>query len=163
MDDGQKAIPALHKIKFVLGDWSGDGHGKYEEYMVLSSKSVEELRELHFAAVKLGIDPGEWASSYDEIDIPDEQIEALVKAGIDIGYVQYGIYREEVKGVPEYAVYYAEEVEGLLNLWLDVLKLLDETKSLTLEVVKDNVPTMHFYGLDEQGRHLDVPGYGMFN
>lgn len=27
----------------------------------------------------------------------------------------------------------------------------------------DKVPTMHFYGFDEQKRHLQVPGYGVFN
>ena len=150
-----------HKIKFVLGDWSDDGHGKAETYLVACTHEVEYLRELHYKLEELGIDPGSWASDYESNLIPEDQIDALVKAGIDVAFSEYCLYRDEGDSPSQTeGSYYCENIDGLLNMWLDCLNLID--KDVHFQVVTDNVPTMHFYGRDKQGRHLRVPGYGMF-
>jgi hypothetical protein len=146
-------------VKFVLGDWSNDGHGRYDETVVKSTKPVEYLRELHFKCIEeLGIDPGKWAKEYENNFIPDDQIEALVKAGIDVGFIDYSLYRhEEGEYEGQYAV---EDPKGIVNLWLDCLNLID--KDVDFQVIKDTIPTMHFYGFDSKKRHLNTPGYGLF-
>lgn len=37
----------------VLGDWSDDGHGKYDKVLLLSNKSVEEIQNAYKASCKL--------------------------------------------------------------------------------------------------------------
>jgi len=50
----------MERFKLILGDWSDDGHGKTETFIVESNKPVDEAREAYFEAVKkTGIDFGE--------------------------------------------------------------------------------------------------------
>lgn len=39
-----------YKFKIPIGDWSGDGHSKHEDYLIESNKPVEQVRELYFQA-----------------------------------------------------------------------------------------------------------------
>ena len=63
-----------HKVKFTLGDPSDDGHGKYEDFYIKSSLSVEELKEAYKKAKNiLGITldhevPESWSERYKELD-----------------------------------------------------------------------------------------------
>jgi hypothetical protein len=153
-------VKQTYPVKFVLGDWSSDGHGISDTTVVKSTEPVEYLRELHFKCVEeFGIDPGKWAADYQYPFIPDDQIDALVKAGIDVAYQDYSLYRHE-EGEYE-GQYSVEDLKGLVNLWLDCLNLVDE--SVDFQVVEDSIPTMHFYGFDEKKRHINVPGYGLFS
>lgn len=35
------------KVKLTLGDWSGDGHGQYDEFVYEVNKTVEEIRQAY--------------------------------------------------------------------------------------------------------------------
>lgn len=131
-----------YTIKFVLGDWSHDGHGLYETHFVVSTKPIEHLEKLHQHCKKLfNIDIDSWFENYESRKLTDEQVDALVKAGIDIEFKDYCLVRDD-------GVYYVEDNVGVLNLWLDCLNLVD--KSVDFTVLEDNLPTM------------TGPGYGLF-
>lgn len=42
-----------HQSILVLGDWSGDGHGKDNEVRIFSNKTVEEIREGYAEACRI--------------------------------------------------------------------------------------------------------------
>lgn len=130
-------------IRFPIGDWSDDGHGKCNWFAVESNKPVEDVRESHYACKNaFGFTPGELCHNYEEYYPDGLQVTALILAGI--------------------AVPHEDEFDSaaILQIWLDMLMKADPT--LHLEVVPDNAERINFYGTDEQGRHLSTPGYGLF-
>lgn len=132
---------------FPIGDWSGDGHMRSEEYMVRSKKPVKDVREAHFRAPeRLGFEIGDICGEYEESKIKEE---ILAKIN-PLGY--------EFKD--------SDEIDGaihptgreVVNLWTFLLNKVDP--ALELEVIA--MPSVNFYGHDSQNRHLGVPGYGIF-
>jgi len=147
-----------HLIRFPVGDWSDDGHGKCHYFIVRSNKPVQELRELHFSCKeKLGFDIGDICRDYEDSELSLDIFDKLQAAGFDI----------EWEGEqPEYAKYFDSinarimHTEEVFNLWTDILKFLDPDLNLELTVVESD--DINFYGFDEKKRHLNTPGYGVF-
>lgn len=137
----------IHKTKFAIGDWSDDGHGRCHWYLVSSNKTVEELREAHFKAKEvIGFDPGEMCNNYENEHLTEDQVEKLTDAGISTDWDEYN---EELSS------------HHILRLWLKCLRVV-EPDLLYIIHEDDKYPTMHFYGVDGEGRHLKTPGYGLF-
>ena len=38
----------MHQFRLTIGDWSGDGHGRSEDFLVISNVPVERVREAHY-------------------------------------------------------------------------------------------------------------------
>ena len=149
----------MYIIEFVIGDWSSDGHSQKESYLVKSSVPVQDLREIHFKAEEvLGFDIGDLCSQYHENWISRDRYEYLqdllkweVNEDIDEEYWSDTENR-----------YYIEDIDELLSIWLDCLRYVDP--SVILTVCNDTkYPTIHFYGYDKKKRHLNTPGYGLFD
>lgn len=146
----------LHRIKFPIGDWSDDGHGKCEWFIVESNKPVQAVREAHFDfEKKFKVDIGDICGLYEERNINPDIVDLLKAAGIDLQNEKYCIYTDPAEGRC-----YPEDLSGLMELWLDCLKTADPQLNLT--IASDTMPTLNFYGVDNKGRHLNVPGYGLF-
>lgn len=162
-----------HIIRFPIGDWSDDGHGKCEYFMVKSNMSVESLRELHFKAPEvIGFDIGKMCSEYEESTLDPDIIKKLIAIGIDP-------QTYELTGELAVEECWMDE-EKLIDIWLDVLKYIDKTIAGTTNDVdnikvgvtpiwleldrikKPDYEDINFYGMDEKNRHLDTPGYGVF-
>jgi len=43
----------MHKMYLVIGDWSGDGHGKFEKVLVEVNKNVEKVQNAYKESCKL--------------------------------------------------------------------------------------------------------------
>lgn len=144
-------------IEFPIGDWSGDGHEKCEYFRVHSTHDVEVVREAHFAfKTKFGFDIGDMASDYEEPYISHEQLDILRNHNI-LDYIlpehdESGFYDEECGFV-------VENPEDMLDIWLRCLMIANP--SIQLSRAKE-LPSINFYGFDEQKRHLNTPGYGLF-
>jgi hypothetical protein len=134
----------MNEIVFELGDWSDDGHGKSDKYKLKTNKTVEELRELHFKFCEQYFEIGEMCSEYQEYGLSDE-----IKAKLDSLNISYKLFEQDTS------------TKQLLIIWLDCLKRVDNT--VEYYIIEDDTPTMHFYGFDANGRHLGVPGYGLFD
>lgn len=136
------------RVKFSLGDWSSDGHGKCDHYYVRTSSPVEDLRELHFKCQDVfGFTPGHLCREYESFALTLAQIAKLAEHGI--------ISSDDFVDDPYM------DTAALLEIWLKMLQRVDPLLMYEVET-DDDTATMHFSGFDEKGRHLDVPGYGCF-
>jgi len=133
----------MNKIEFPIGDWSGDGHGKCDTYLATTPMSVQEVREAHFAAPSvLGFDIGDICKDYHESEI-DESILEKISAVL-----------------PAWDNERMENTEALFILWISLLNLIDPRLMLT--PIESDAEPINFYGYDEKKRHLNTPGYGLF-
>ena len=91
-----------YKFKIPIGDWSNDGHGKADWYIIESNKPVQEIRELYFQACEKlgwtldGHDDKSPCSEYEDNTFSKEILQELLDFGIkldkdDIDY----IFKEE--------------------------------------------------------------------
>ena len=134
-----------HKVLFELGDWSQDGHNQSSKFRVLSNKPVEATRDAHFAFKEKYFDIGEICSEYGEGTITNEhQIEVLK---------DLNLWNEE------FAEYI--EIDDLAELWMKLLQVIDPELQYEIQT-ETEWPKVHFYGFDSQSRHLEVPGYGLY-
>lgn len=143
----------MHDIKFTLGDYSRDGHGQFDDYIVESNKPVEHLRELHFSCIEtLGFDIGDMCRDYEDNQL-DESIFDILR--------EHNILDDESLYLLQTNEYNIEDPDELLGIWLSVLIHLDPSLTLLVKT-PDEIPSMHFYGYDEKRRHLNNPGYGLY-
>lgn len=143
----------MHDIKFTLGDYSRDGHGQFDDYIVESNKPVEHLRELHFSCIEtLGFDIGDMCKDYEDNQL-DESIFDILR--------EHNILDDESLYLLQTNEYTIEDPDELLGIWLSVLIHLDPSLTLLVKT-PDEIPSIHFYGYDEKRRHLNNPGYGLY-
>ena len=143
----------MYDIKFTLGDYSRDGHGMFDDYIVESNKPVEHLRELHFSCIEtLGFDIGDMCRDYEDNQL-DESIFDILR--------EHNILDDESLYLLQTNEYNIEDPDELLGIWLSVLIHLDPSLTLLVKT-PDEIPSMHFYGYDEKRRHLNNPGYGLY-
>jgi hypothetical protein len=135
----------MTRIKFPVGDWSDDGHGKVQDFYAETSHPVETVREAHFMAEGMGIKVGQICSDYESDTVDEDILHALHEHGIkyDDLPVDEGMSPEDV-----------------FTLWIRILNATFPSMDLT--PVENNVPSITFYGYDDQKRHLQSPGYGVF-
>lgn len=135
-----------YKFKLQLGDWSRDGHGQSEEYFLQSNVDVKELREIYFKTIqKTLISIQDICRKYEDCSISQEQIEGL---GLDV---------ENYEHIIENGVEYQDFIE----LFIDYIQT--HNPEISLKIIKDNIPSFHFYGFDERKRHINGFGYGLFS
>ena len=149
----------MYQIKFTLGDFSRDGHGQFDNYIVESNKPVQHLRELHFSCIDiLGFDIGDICKDYGDNSLSEYIYNILVRHQI--------FSEEDVKNFEE--CFEAEDaylIDGpneLIHIWLNILKYLDPELTTHIKT-PDEIPSMHFYGYDKKKRHLNNPGYGLYD
>lgn len=132
-----------HRFKLTIGDWSNDGHGRCETFIVISNKPVQESREAYFKAIeKLNFDISrEVCSDYQEYELKPEVRKKFKKLGYTI--------EEEF------------DPEAYAKLLLFFIKQGDPELELILSP-PDSLQTFHWYGFDEQRRHIGHLGYGLF-
>lgn len=147
----------MYKFKISIGDWSGDGHGKADWFIINSNKPLQEVRELYFQACgKIGftldghhkLTP---CSEYEDYTFPRETLDLLLDFGIklDQDFIDYIFDNECTDGT-----------EGFLEIVLAFIRTQDS--ELILEIVED-VEMFQFYGYDNKKRHIGYFGYGLFD
>lgn len=141
-----------YTIRFPIGDWSDDGHGKCKYFMVKSNMPVKQVREIHFLApTAVGFNIGQMCSDYECSSLDADIVEKLLAIGIDPK--KYGMEDDDDD--------YWMEPESLVDIWIDILKYINT--GLDLErITKNDYEDINFYGNDDKNRHLETPGYGVF-
>ena len=139
----------MYQIRLTIGDWSDDGHGRTADFIVNSNQPVEEVREAHFKIQETtGVDIESICSEYEEDEIDEESVEILK----DMGF-QFSNSTGMGDGITNPA--------EMARLWVFLLQKAEP--NLKLEIQNDDIPNLHFYGLDEKGRHISSVGYGLFS
>lgn len=157
----------------VLGDWSDDGHGKYDKVLVESNKSVEEIQDAYKASCKLtGVsfnhneDFTERKRNYKEkqkyqiateyeqgFNVSDEAKQALRDAGFDVEkHFAYGMDEDN------------DQIEDndviFLYLWTEFVKLSLPDLIINKIPEDDNIPVINGYW----DKNLNVQfGYGLYH
>lgn len=132
------------KFKITLGDWSDDGHGKTQVFILeTNALTIEEVREAYFKAIEITkFDfSSKVCSKYEERYPKESVVERLKDIGIEIP--------------PEYW-----ETDDLLTALIKFIQIGEPV--LTFTIVKDAIPSFEFYGFDEKERHIGGIGYGLF-
>ena len=139
----------MHQFRLTIGDWSGDGHGRSEDFLVISNVPVERVREAHYKIRDAtGIDIESISSEYEEDEIDEETVVALKEMGFEF---------ENSTGMGDGIV----NVPEMARLWVFLLQKADPT--LELSMIEDEIPRLQFYGFDSLGRHIRGVGYGLFH
>lgn len=143
-----------NKVEFPIGDWSGDGHDRCEYFQYRVNKTVEELREIHFAFEERSQKFLEkLCAKYQDPSMHEHQIEKLM----DIGFISDETEVSKYVADTNYLSW-----KEMADLWLALLKFQEPT--LEYEYVEpEKVPRISFYGFDEKGRHIRFVGYGLFD
>jgi len=145
----------LYQFKLPIGDWSEDGHGHCEEFLIHSRKPVEYVREAHYTIEeKSGINIHELCDDMGEnqIDESDPVYQQLKDCGFDWENVDY------------WDDLYWLAPQDMADVWVCLLNYADD--SLHLERVNDEIPMLPFYGVievDGKQRHIEFVGYGCWD
>lgn len=152
----------MNKFNLPIGDWSDDGHGKHEDYLIESNKPVEYVREMYFQACdKIGFSlDGKYRKTkltpnagYEDYSFSKETLQALLDFGVKLSKEDIDFIQEEE---------YLEDTELLCDIILAFIKTQDAELELT-RLEKENYPMFQFYGVDAQKRHIGYFGYGLFD
>jgi hypothetical protein len=156
----------------VLGDWSGDGHGKSEKVLVESNKTVKEIQNAYKASCKLtGVSfnhnddftgrSRDWreakkyqiATEYEQgFKVSDEAKQALKAAGYDADkHFAFGMDEE------------GDQVEDndviFLHIWTEFVKLSLPDLVMNKIPEDDSIPVINGYW----DKNLNVQfGYGLY-
>jgi len=138
----------MYQFRLTIGDWSEDGHGKHEDFLIESTAPVEQVREAHFRIeAATGVNIEDICSNYGEDEIDGDTFEALQQMGFTF---------EDSTGMGPEII----NVNEMARLWLFLLQKADPT--LELRIVEETVPTLHLCGYDKKKRHIGSVGYGLF-
>lgn len=157
----------------VLGDWSDDGHGKYDKVLVESNKSVKEIQDAYKASCKLtGVsfngnnDFTECKRGYTEqekyhiatdyeqgFNVTDEAKQALKDTGFDVE-------KHFAFGMDDEGDQLEENDIIFLYLWTEFVKL-SLPDLIINKIPEDNsIPVINGYW----NKNLNVQfGYGLYH
>lgn len=151
------------EVRFQIGDWSDDGHGKCDSFIVdFHVHDLNRIREAHYKAKEvLGFDIGDLCARYEESTIEGEKLERLFEIGVlsekKLNEELLEFDRDEQSNI----VSLSPDAYEMCQIWVDILNHIDP--ELKGEIIpEDPIPTINFYGVDQQGRHVYTPGYGLF-
>ncbi|MNK09934.1 hypothetical protein D3C87_279430 [compost metagenome] len=150
-DDFEPPQDKTYLIRFPIGDWGGDGHGKFSEYIVSSNEPVEVLREAHIKFRDMyGVDVSNFCDE-DRYYLTAEEAEALETAQIHLNDPRFEVTQsnDHVHPITQ---------DGLFELWLACLSRANPDLELSLEPL----PTITTYS-GTQGRAIYAPGYGLLD
>ena len=160
-------------FKVPVGDWSDDGHGKYEDYYVEANYSAQEMRQAYKDTCKkiglqmnhntdyTGIEGlkswGNWRyllTNYEQSSISEEAIEILLEHGFD--FENFDGERDENDKLIVQDIYFSSENVFELFMWFVSYSMPNdfEYKQVTFEAE----PIVGYWndGLNHQ------IGYGVF-
>lgn len=139
----------MFKFRMIIGDWSGDGHEKTEEFIVSSNLPVDAVREAHYKIYdKTGINIEEICSGYEEDELSPETVAQLRNMGF---------YFKNQTGM---GIEVMTPLE-IMRIWLFLLRQADP--SIDIEISSDEIPNFQFFGFGPKGRHIGSVGYGLFS
>jgi len=136
----------VYSITLVVGDSSGDGHEKSENFSFLSSHNAEDIRLAYQSAVELiGVDLcADVCEVYEDCYVSDQDAEKINAA---LGNILFALYddrdEEDIKsGIP-----LRLDTDGFVQVYLAYIKLGNAAIQM--------IPV--------EGTRLTIGGYGLFS
>jgi len=154
-----------NKMSLVLGDWSGDGHGKTSKVLVATNKTVQEIQDAYKASCKLTGVEFNHNEDYTErkrnyVERRKFQISVDYESGIKItSEVNKALAKHGMK-IPKYILDedFNDSEQEFTKLWFDFVKL--SLPDLKYKIIEDNIPCIN--------GHYDINlnvqfGYGIYS
>lgn len=143
----------MYKFKLPIGDWSDDGHGKCDKYLIESNTDPVNLVDMYIHLDKK-MKIGEFCAEYQDRNLTEDQVDMIKEMGLDPDK-----YVDESR-------YFHEGTRGMAKLILDSLMI--ENPSVKMKIVHENVIEFNnWFGQNVKKvtgvSVLDLPGYGMFD
>jgi len=155
----------MNKMYFVLGDWSDDGHGKTEKFLINSNKSVEEIQNAYKDSCKL---TGISFNGGDDYTESGRNYKSAGRFQIAVDYEESKLSEdvldvlEKFKCPKEIIEYYNEEAEeyNYIKLWFWFVSL--SLPGLGYETIQDINDTPYINGYWNKNLNTTF-GYGLYN
>jgi hypothetical protein len=135
--------------KIPIGDWSNDGHGICDWFIIKSNFTVEQAREAYFKSVeKSGVDIcKEVACKYRDNLVSEKFLKVFPEF----------LEKDLVKNDYDFEYYIENSSDLVVMVCLFIQKYNPEFR---YEII--NLPMLPFCGYDEKDRHIGHIGYGLF-
>ena len=153
------AVAEMRKVRFVfripIGDWSGDGHGRCEDFYATAAKPGQAVHDAYFAAkARLpALCPESFCHKYEDGKVPQETIVALKAAGCPLPEM----LEPDEDGASE-----GLGPEGMVVIVAWFLNQGDPDLDVKLEPVVKKPPILPLCGKRGPGPHIGFIGYGLF-
>ncbi len=139
-------------IDLPIGDWSNDGHGRCDNFIIESNKPIEALFKAYFAAQgklpKL-IHPNNICSQYEQNTISNEVLTQMRAYGF--------VYSNSVDNDDDENYLETEELAS----WTLIFMMLGD-KNLKLKIKNEKEIPKFINWNAPKGKQLDQIGYGLF-
>lgn len=137
----------MHQFNFTVGDWSDDGHGHSETFLIKSSHSVSDVIKAYKVLNDKLPQFDRWFEEYEESTISVSDYEALI--ALDPAFAKFFDKSETKKMSGTITRYHLEDgPDGYAKLWIALLKQF--TPELELSIVPNRLST------------INGGGYGLF-
>lgn len=151
---------ARTQFMLTVGDFSQDGHGRYEEYPASAAKPLDEVRDAQFRIKDVtGIDLFGLFQEPDNDLVPDDFCQKLEKLGYQFSHE---LYQDDAGTHFLSKDLLCDMPDELARIWVHLLNCVDPTLEVRLEEEPQR-PELLFTGLDEKGRKCSPIGYGLFH
>ena len=128
----------MHKIKFEMGDPSGDGHNISDSYIIRSNIDIDQLEAINKKVFKiLGFEIRDIAGEYQEHSIRPDILSVLIRLGIITKDDE--IYKELLDLYKEYKTEIDDSLEG---------EKLDLTSTDHIQIIYDSMEYKSLDGLE---------------
>lgn len=138
----------LYKVN--IGDWSDDGHGKFETYVVDVDCSSETLKDNFDRAVKeLGFSPFDIARGYEDNSMTIDQFDRLEDAG----------YSFDSRMEPDKYYYFIDGPEEMLEIIMFFVSYGSD--EVIWRIISEDIPILAggYGAVVGRSNHI---GYGLF-
>jgi hypothetical protein len=120
----------LFSLRLIVGDWSEDGHGRSDHFFVRSNKDMYLVRDAYeIGAMSCGVDITKFVAGYEECRIPDDAVEKLRVAGLEVD--EWISLCEN--GTDYHGQRYIESTEAYIGVWLFIARFGDPSLRITVE------------------------------
>lgn len=141
----------MSKFTVAIGDWSDDGHGKYDEFIVaVPDEFTQDILGANFAknVTDFGFSPEDFANEYEDSNIPSEYLDALFACGLP------ALEEEDEQGDYESHV----TVKDMLNITM--LFFGYNLQNFKWKLVNDEAPAL--IGNGSTVTNVSGIGYGLY-
>lgn len=158
-----------HKFKLAIGDWSGDGHGKSETYVISANRSVYDIRKAYKKSCELtGIQFNENRDytklnlKWDHPEYGDRRIatghqDTHISKLAHMILAKYGVHLPECDNDEELIIENTDEFVKILFEFIQIC-----LPELEYEIVEDDLQFLNSYSDNEDELNVQF-GYGLFD
>lgn len=131
----------VSKINLTIGDYSSDGHGKKEDYLIESNITLAELKKAYaIGSEKVGFDLiDQIAAEYEDSSFPQKHLLKLKELGFDYDLFDEKYCRDDDLNLQD---------EEYVDIFLFICKLGNEE--------------FKYEFLNDDSDNWDIGGYGLF-